>query len=386
MNAALGIFRMQPAGGLERHVRRIADALAGRGHRVAIYTTGGADVDSHGIEVVTLPRRGHTNHGAMDKFSEMFANSAAGHDIRVGFQKMRDLDLLFCADWCYTDRPHPPWTWLLPRHRTMMRLERACFDPQSRTRILALSEPQLAAYRNAYGTPASRAVVLPPTIDRRHRADDAHFRLKRAEARATLGMANSVIAWLWIGLQPIVKGLDRVVAALAIRPEVVLLICGTRHSDSAVAKLMAKARREGFDGRIRILGIVPDERLATAFSAADLLVHPARLDVTATVILEAMAHGLPVVTTANCGFAPHVASAQAGIVVPVPFDQKQFDAALASADAARREEWSRSAIDYCADPRLYSGIARACDLIEAAADHDSDAWQRCVSSTNGKSQ
>jgi UDP-glucose:(heptosyl)LPS alpha-1,3-glucosyltransferase len=119
-----------------------------------------------------------------------------------------------------------------------------------------------------------------------------------------------------------------------------------------------------------------DEQLKTAFAAADFLAHPARLDVTATVILEAMANGLPVVTTANCGFAPHVVAAKAGLVIPMPFEQQAFDAALTQAAAAPREQWSRNAVAYCANPRLYSGIEHACNLIEAGG--DAAAWHRAA--------
>jgi UDP-glucose:(heptosyl)LPS alpha-1,3-glucosyltransferase len=103
------------------------------------------------------------------------------------------------------------------------------------------------------------------------------------------------------------------------------------------------------------------------FRSSDLLVHPARLDVTGTVILEALAHGLPVITTANCGFSVHVTAADAGIVVPVPFDQGAFERALSEAGPERRIRWAHNAVTYCVDPKLYSGIDRACELIEDAA-------------------
>jgi UDP-glucose:(heptosyl)LPS alpha-1,3-glucosyltransferase len=103
------------------------------------------------------------------------------------------------------------------------------------------------------------------------------------------------------------------------------------------------------------------------FTSSDLLVHPARLDVTGTVILEALAHGLPVVTTANCGFSIHVAAADAGIVLPVPFERDRFERALGEATRERRTRWAQNAVAYCADPKLYSGIDRACELIEDTA-------------------
>lgn len=367
MNFALGILRLAPAGGLERHALRIAGALVERGHRVDLYTTVASEATPAGVEVTTLPRHARTNHGAMDEFSRRFRAAAAPADLRVGFQRLSGLDVLFCADWCYADRKQPFWMRWLPRPRTLLRLERACFGPQSSTRIIALSAPQLTAYTSAYATPLDRTVVLPPTIDPIHRADSA-VAARRPLARARMGLSDDAIVWLWIGLQPHVKGLDRVVEALARNTQATLLICGADAADRRVAALAASV-----PGRVRVLGVVSDDQLATAFAAADLLVHPARLDVTGTVILEAMAAGLPVVTTANCGFAVHVKSADAGIVVPTPFDQGRFESALAEANAGRRGRWAENASAYCANPQLYSGIAHACNLMEAAG-QGASAW------------
>jgi UDP-glucose:(heptosyl)LPS alpha-1,3-glucosyltransferase len=309
----------------------------------------------------------------MDEFSEHFRRAAAGADIRIGFQRLAHLDVLFCADWCYADRKQPFWKRWLPRYRTLSRLERACFGPASTTRIIALSAPQLDAYVNAYGTAAERAAVLPPTVDASHRRRESGLAQRQA-ARATLGLPESAVVWLWIGLQPHVKGLDRVIEALARHPDAILMICGANASDRKVAAHVAQADRALGAGRVKALGVVPDETLAAAFAAADMLVHPARLDVTGTVILEAMAAGLPVVTTANCGYATHVEAAGAGLVVQMPFDQQRFEAALAGAVAEDRARWSQNAVAYCADPALYSGIEHACDLIETARD-GSAAWR-----------
>lgn len=376
MNLALGIFRLQPAGGLERHALRIAGVLAERGHAVTLYTTQGSDAVPPGVKVSLLPNEARTNHGGMDEFGKRFADAAKGGELRVGFQRLPGLDVLFCADWCYLDREHPVWAPLLPRYRTLTRLERACFDPSSKTKIIALSAPQLDAYTRAHGTQADRTVVLPPTIDSGHRVSEPVDAARRSAARTSLGVRNDATLWLWIGLQPLVKGLDRTLEALAKHPNATLLICGTDKTNRKTAALLAQAERAGCADRIHVIGMASDAQLKTAFAAADFLVHPARLDVTATVILEAMANGLPVVTTANCGFAPHVVAARAGLVIPVPFEQQAFEAALSQAAAAPLQDWSRNAIAYCANPRLYSGIEHACNLIEAGG--NDEAWRQAA--------
>ncbi len=103
-------------------------------------------------------------------------------------------------------------------------------------------------------------------------------------------------------------------------------------------------------------------------AAADLFVHPARYDTTGTVILEAVVNGLPVVTTAACGYARHVSSANAGLVVQEPFRQRAFLAALETArDAERAGSWSKAGAEYGTQSFLYEGRDRAADLIIARA-------------------
>ena len=100
-------------------------------------------------------------------------------------------------------------------------------------------------------------------------------------------------------------------------------------------------------------------------AAADLLVHPSRADVTGTVILEALANGLPVVTTAVCGYGEHVLKADAGVVLPEPFEAAALDAAVAPAPETLGR-WSSNALAYAARDELYSGLERAADLILGA--------------------
>jgi len=373
---AFGIFRLQPAGGLERNAVEIARMLLARGHRIVFHTTAGGEAAPAGAEAIRLPRRGATNHGAMKAFSADFAEAARGFDLRVGFQKLDGLDLLYCADWCFVGRERPLWQRWLPRYRTMLALEQACFGRRSATRIIALAAPQLDAYRRAYATPVERTALIPPTIAPGIRAEALPTAERKSAFKASHRIDDGAVVWLWVGLQPLVKGLGRVLAALAKRNEAVLVICGADRENRQLNRLLGRAENAGLAGRIRILGMMTDSRSLTGvYAGADLLVHPARLDVTGAVILEAIVNGLPVITTGNCGYSPHVEASDAGIVLAGAFDQHAFDLALAAADAGRRSRWSVNAFAYGRSPGLYAGLPRAADLIEAAGRKDDAAWR-----------
>ena len=96
----------------------------------------------------------------------------------------------------------------------------------------------------------------------------------------------------------------------------------------------------GLEEVVRFLGQVPPERLKVALSAADVFVLATRNEGWANVFLEAMACGLPVVTTDVGGNAEVVADDKLGILVPFG-DADRLGKALA--DALTRK-WDREAI------------------------------------------
>jgi UDP-glucose:(heptosyl)LPS alpha-1,3-glucosyltransferase len=370
---AFGILRLQPAGGLERNAIEIARLLMARGHRIVFHTTAGGEAVPAGAETLRLANRGTTNHGAMKAFSADFAKAAPDFDLTVGFQKLAGVDLLYCADWCVVARERPFWQRWLPRYRAMAALERACFGP-SQTRIIALAAPQLDAYRRAYATPLERTAIIPPTVIPAIRAGTPPTAEGKSAFKAKHGINGDAVIWLWVGLQPLVKGLDRVLAALAACRDAVLVICGADRGNRQLDRLLG--RSGSLAQRVRIVGMMADSHsMSSVYAGADLLVHPARLDVTGAVILEAIVNGLPVITTGNCGYSPHVEACDAGVVLAGKFDQQAMNQVLAAADAGRRACWSKNAFAYGLSPELYAGLPRAADLIEAAGRKDDAAWR-----------
>jgi len=75
--------------------------------------------------------------------------------------------------------------------------------------------------------------------------------------------------------------------------------------------------------------------------------------------------GLPVLTTAACGYAHYIEEAGAGRVVPLPFDQTGFNALLAGmlADDDARRQCSASGLAWAEAADIYSLPARAADII-----------------------
>jgi Glycosyltransferase len=363
MKIALAIFSLAKMGGLERHTIWLAETLAGRGHEVVIYSTAQGAASS-AVPIRILPQRGWMNHARMAAFASDIRNATTGqHDVVVACQKLPGPDVLFCADWSVAAKEVPPWKRLLPRYRTMLELERGCFGPASDMFLIMLSEPQAQAYRKAWSIAPGRMTTIPPTLHTRL-VRDAPEEDERAEWRCALGVGPDQVAWLWVGLQPKVKGLDRAIAALALSPDAVLLAAGANPQSRAMRAFLKKAEKLGCADRIRLLGMVSGDEIARLYLSADLLIHPSRLDVTATVIVEAFGAGLPVITTENCGYSVHVVAADAGVVLSEAARPVEIaEAAAVSADI--RRHWSKNARDYVRTANLTGGIDAAADAIEA---------------------
>ena len=126
-------------------------------------------------------------------------------------------------------------------------------------------------------------------------------------------------------------------------------------------RLLARRRAD-----VRFLGFRED--IPELMAAADMLVHPSRLDVTGQVILEAIVNGLPAVVTGHCGFAEHVEKSGAGIVLPEPFAQADLAAALKRMrEPGVAEAMSVAGIRYGRETAPVSGLDQAADLIDGSS-------------------
>jgi UDP-glucose:(heptosyl)LPS alpha-1,3-glucosyltransferase len=373
MHFAFAIMNLFPGGGLQRDCVDIARRVQQRGHAVTIFTSRNTGSIAEDLSVRILPVAGYTNHARQRAFSEVLTKTAAGRfDLLVGFDKLGGLDLLYCSDRSMRARAsRNPLLHLLPRYRGYMRLEKECFAPHQPTEILLLAEAQLDEYWNAWRTEPNRLVMLPPTLVPARRKPEYRANGVRAEWRRRLGLRPDDWVWIATCVQPVTKGTDRSVRALRHFPDAHLLVVGLAETDAKSAKTRQLAQELGVADRIKWLG--HHEDIPELMAAADVFVHPARYDTTGTVILEAIVNGLPVITTSSCGYAKHVTSANAGIVVQEPFRPQIFVAALEIArDPACRQRWSGSGREYGKQSSLYEGRARATELIVASGFRHAD--------------
>jgi glycosyltransferase involved in cell wall biosynthesis len=127
----------------------------------------------------------------------------------------------------------------------------------------------------------------------------------RDGARARLGLDG--VCALFLGRLSREKGADRAIATL---PDgVTLLIAGAGPERGAL-----EAQARALAGRVRFLGEVRGREKRDLLAAADLLVAPSREEGAPTVILEALAAGLPVVATRAGGIPELVSDGETAIL------------------------------------------------------------------------
>lgn len=365
------LYKYFPFGGLQRDLMRIAQECHRRGHDVIVYTMDWQGPRPEWMHVRVLPVVRLTNHRRYGAFHRRVQARIKDDalDVLVGLNKMPGLDVYYAADPCYLDRPRRRFQSLrrlLPRHRHFVDFERAVFCPGGCVRILLIVTTQIESFKRHYGTRDARFRLLPPGIspERRPPADAA---AQRAAFRQEYGLRDDEHLVLMVGSGFRTKGVDRAIQAMASLPETLrnrtrMMVIG---SDNP-SPFEHQARQQGVGSRVTLMKGRDD--IQRFYLGADLLIHPAYYENAGMVLLEAAIVGLPVLTTANCGYAPHILEADCGTVLPEPFEQPALNAALAEMlISSRREQWAANGIEYGRTQDLYSMPERAVDELEVVA-------------------
>lgn len=162
---------------------------------------------------------------------------------------------------------------------------------------------------------------------------------------------------LFLGRVSWKKGLDRLIAALARLPDIVLVIAGN-DEERLLPGLRSQAERGGVNARVRFAGAVAGERKWALLRGADLLVLPSLNENFGIVVLEALAVGTPVVVTPGVGAARIVAEHGLGAVAAA--DPEPLAAAIGAllADPARRRGMGAQGATIARATYSWSAVAR----------------------------
>lgn len=338
MKVALVIYTYsEQRGGAERACTYLAHGLLARGHEVHIFAhrfqRGIAPPQAVKHEVPTNETFSSWKHSTFAENSKRLLEQDR-FDIIHSFTRTYHQDILRLGGGTHREYLNQMrtergwlgrwWTRINPKERAQLRLERLGFQPGAYRRIVAVSRRVKDEVIHHYRVPADDIVVIHNGVD----TDRFHPGLKagRPRTRQAFGLAESDLLFLFCGTGGKRKGLSYAIEAIAklpSEPKPRLLVVG-----ESGASYHALARKLKVSDRIFLLG--PRDDVEDFYGAADALVLPTLYDPFPNVCLEALATGIPTITTRVTGVAEIVTEGQDAFVVE---DGRDVDAL---ADRMRR--------------------------------------------------
>lgn len=219
-------------------------------------------------------------------------------------------------------RPLRNLTWnLLPRYREFAALERRQYELTGSKVFVALSHMVQQHMHQFYGVPLDRIAIIPNGIDPQQFVPAAEVPAsRRSEIRQKLGFTDRTAVCLLMAHNPRLKGLPAVLRALALlrnqQQDVALVVAG----QGAVGKYHNLARKLGCEAAVRFVGDQPDP--LPWYHAADIYVQPTWYDPCSLVTIEALACGLPVLTSKFNGVGDWITPGVEGDLLADPADAR----------------------------------------------------------------
>ncbi len=196
---------------------------------------------------------------------------------------------------------------LNPWHRYVLAAEAKLFHSPRLKAVVCNSRMVRDEIKRNFGLPDTKLHVIYSGVDTVAYHPD--LKRSRAEVRASLGLSSEALLYLFVGSGFERKGLPAALKALARLPEGNLLVIGRdRHAE----RYRRLTEDLGLGTRVQFLGALPDVK--PYYGAADGLVLPTLYDPFPNVALEAMACGLPIVTSTTSGAAELIENGRNGYV------------------------------------------------------------------------
>jgi UDP-glucose:(heptosyl)LPS alpha-1,3-glucosyltransferase len=385
MRIALNYRNVDPnRGGAETYVVDLAKFLSRRGHTVTLVAESvRPETVPLGVHVMQVPVEGWTRAGKTLSFAEnserLLTDYAERFDVTMGFINTWHHDVIIPQGGLRAGSiHHNSLRFRSPVRRGLYKLtkalslsernydgiERRQYDPARNARVVAVSRLVAGHLTKFRGVAPERIHVVYNAIDP-ERFDVADPAQLRAETREHYGLNDSDHVGLFVGHNFWLKGLAPLLEGLAARTSgspITLLVSGGGRS----GPFRKMVERLGLGDRVRLLGFVPDVK--ALFHAADFFVSPTYYDPCSLVVMEALACGLPVVTTSCNGAGELITPGREGFVIPTPHHQTELIAALdALTDAEARHEMSAAARELGRRQTFAAHAAKLEQLFEAVA-------------------
>jgi UDP-glucose:(heptosyl)LPS alpha-1,3-glucosyltransferase len=349
-------------GGCETYIADLARRLLADGHEVHLYASRWDEAAlPAGIRYHAVPAARGPRFLRPWRFGRrcLWALRGAGHDLSVGFDKTWGQDVLYpqgglhLASAEYNLHKYPGRATrrlaslakqLDLAHWSFRRLERRQYLGPRRPLVVVNSVMVRNHFQRFYGIAADGLHVVRSAIDPGRFLEHDRPR-RRLEWRRRWGLEPDATVAFFAAMNYHLKGLEPLLhAARRLRTPAAapfrLVVAGNPN----FRRYERLAGRLGLAGRVRFIG--PCRDMHNAYFASDFLVHPTFYDPCSLVVLEALACGLPVITTRANGASELLHPLREGYVIDDPHDHDRLAWAMdqlldpvrrsACAQAARR--------------------------------------------------
>ncbi len=339
LKIAVTHMRHAMTGGVERYLNYIASYLAEQGHDVTIICRSHEEKPHRKVNFVVLRPLAL---GAAHRIYT-FAKAVEQHlktnkyDIVYGLGRTWSQDVLRLgggSHLTYLEKSHYITHSRLQdylkltnfRHKAAIDIERKALTSHLPLKVICNSNMVKLDIINRYHVPEERIVVIHNGTDTEQFNAD-HYRDNAVALRQELNIKNEELVFLFLGTGYKRKGLDIALKAfvkyIAAGRQARLIITGY---DSAVAEFKQMAKQLDIASSCRFLGGRRDPEVI--YAASDVYLLPTRYDPFANSTVEALASGLPVITSENNGGCELIENFKNGSVIKMDGDEvgELFDA------------------------------------------------------------
>jgi UDP-glucose:(heptosyl)LPS alpha-1,3-glucosyltransferase len=221
-------------------------------------------------------------------------------------------------------------TWKQKLSRSLVvPLERWTFQPGRSRRVIAVSQRIRRDLEQYYGRREGVSVIYHGVdLDRFHPDNRARY---RSQVRGELGIDENIVLALYVG--DLQKGATASIRAVK-RTAGTCLVCVSA-SRAEIYRQVVEAEKIAN----RCIFVPATDQIERYYGAADVFVFPTCYDPFGMVISEAMASGLPVLTTRTAGAAELIEPGVSGLLVDDPNDVETLACQLQRLAGDR--EWAR---------------------------------------------
>jgi UDP-glucose:(heptosyl)LPS alpha-1,3-glucosyltransferase len=283
--------RFSPTGGAERYLLRLAAGLAAAGHHLTLYCEEWTPRENPFHDLRTIRSEDPIS------YAKKIANLPLKdrHDIVFSLERVPGCDLYRAGDgvhaeWlAYRRAFHPAVgpirTLLRGKNRQVCELEARVFAPEGARHLICNSRFVADQITQRFGYPPSRITIVPNGVPYNQFSTG-----DRVLGRQALKLSPADYVVLLVG-------------------------AGAERKGHAIAReAVRKMRRPG--AKLIIIDSPPPVAMPHVYAAADVFLLPTLYDPFANVTLEALAAGLPVITSAQNGASEILENESNGFILP----------------------------------------------------------------------